>query len=60
MTLGFVLSRMLQTFTGSGPSIRRSRLGAAATGLLARRVRPIYSRNRIRVSVPSRKVRDHE
>jgi hypothetical protein len=59
MTLGFVLSRMLQIFlrlwavdTTAQP-VRRG-----GDGFARATVRPIYLRNGIRVSVPSRKVRD--
>lgn len=55
MTLGFVLSRMLQIFLRVwAVDTTRSRLGAAATGLLAR-----WS-GRSTYAVPSRKVRDRE
>jgi hypothetical protein len=61
MTLGSVLSRMLQIFlrlwavdTIAQPVRRGGNGFARAT------VRPIYSRNGIRVSVPLRKVRDHD
>lgn len=60
MTLGFVLSRMLQILhrlwaVDTAQPVRRG-----GNGFARATVRPIYSRNGIRVSVPSRKVRDHE
>ena len=60
MTLGFVLSKMLQilrrlgTVDTAAQPIRRGNAFARAT------VRPIYSRNGIRVPIPLRKVHHRE
>jgi hypothetical protein len=63
MTLGFVLSRMLQILhrlwavdTAAQPVRRDSK----AEGFARAMVRPIYSRNGIRVSVSPRNPRDRE
>jgi hypothetical protein len=63
MTLGFILSKMLQTLqrlwavdTSPSPARRDS----DADGFARATVRPIYSRNGTRVSVSPRNPRDRE
>lgn len=63
MTLEFVLSKTRQilqrlwAIDTAAPSARRD---SHADGLARATVRPLYSRNGIRVSVAPRKVRDRE
>jgi hypothetical protein len=62
MTLGFVLSKMQQILQRlwAVDTAAQPRRGNGVDGFARATVRPIYSRNGIRVSVAPRKVRDRE
>jgi hypothetical protein len=62
MTLGFVRSKMQQILQGlrAVDTTTQPRRGDGVDGFARATVRPIYSRNGIRVSVGPSKVRDRE